>query len=384
MRRRGIAFVFVAAALFAVGDITRTGWVQIADALLWGAIVVSAVLPTLCVWGLRVDPRFVVERTASGDHRGTPDQADAIAVAVEVTNRWPWPRFGVTCAFDVVVNDEVRRRVSLYLPYVGMRGSITVQGRFEHVTRGFHELRAGTIACEAPFGFFGRRVKVEATALQLIHPSPALPDEVFAEDAPLGSAAQPQSARSGEEVSGSRPYGAGDPARAIHWKNTARAGRLMTKSFMSTASEERVLLVSAPPGATDALDDVVRVAAGVGFAWGTRGTPVAIVTGTAVRQVSWPQFADHLARLTPSSLPALEDAIPTLGQDVTLGVVLDAKDDAGVDALAATAHRTAGVRAWLLHASEDDEAQAAVLRLRGAGVAVSLVQLPLPKPEPRR
>jgi hypothetical protein len=36
--RRGIGFTVAAVGLFVVGDVTRTGWVQVADALFWGAI----------------------------------------------------------------------------------------------------------------------------------------------------------------------------------------------------------------------------------------------------------------------------------------------------------------------------------------------------------
>ncbi len=43
--RRGIGFVIIGVSVFFVASATRVGWLHVADALLWGIIALSAVLP---------------------------------------------------------------------------------------------------------------------------------------------------------------------------------------------------------------------------------------------------------------------------------------------------------------------------------------------------
>ena len=131
------------------------------------------------------------------------------------------------------------------------------------------------------------------------------------------------------------------------------------------------------------MDDVARVAAGVGLAWGRRGTPVSLLADGAPRRVSWPELSDYLARATPSSVPALGDALPRIEREAAIGVVLCAGDEAGVDAVAAAGARSGGMRAWLLGDGDRDDAERTAAHLRGAGVTVVLVELPLPAPQGR-
>ena len=54
IRPRGIGLVAVAVLIFLLGGFTGVGWLLVFDAMLWGTIVVSAVIPWLAVGRLDV------------------------------------------------------------------------------------------------------------------------------------------------------------------------------------------------------------------------------------------------------------------------------------------------------------------------------------------
>ena len=375
--RRGIGFIVVALGLFAVGDVTRTGWVQIGDSILWGAIILGIVLPLASGFGVDAAPRFGWNREAQGVG---PVQGDELTLSVRLRNPQPWPRFGLVVAFDLTVNGEARPPLSLYVPYLGPRAELTVDGRFPRVGRGVHTISGGSVRTSAPFGFFRRRARFGSEATVTVHPAPVTVEQTDTRVVLSGTAPRPVTARWGEEISGSRPYAPGDPARDIHWKNSARAGRLMTKAYTASATDERLLVIGAPDGESSAMDDVARVAAGVGLAWGGQGQPVALLVDGVPRRVTYPELSAYLAAAAPATVPPLASALRAVAQASSVGVVVCASDDAGLAALATEA-RSAGVRAWLLGDTSPEEAERAAVTLRGAGVSVELVPLPLPEPE---
>lgn len=394
--KRGMGFALAAVGLFVIGDVTRTGWVQIADALLWGTLAASAVVAGLSGARLEMTPRLGWSgSTSRGVARGVaslgPFQEDDVELVVEVGNRRRWPRFGAILSFDLHVNGELTTpddgsRVRLFIPFIPALGRSIVQGRLPVPRRGLHTVRAGTATFDAPFGLFRRRQRHGGESSLLVYPARvdvALPEALRT---PSEGAPKPVAVRMGHEVSGSRPFAPGDLARHVHWRNSARTGRLLTKTYTAAESPVSVLLLGAPSagGAAErALDDLVRVAAGVVHEWTRRyGTALVLDPSPGAPQPTWVEALGYLARVTTRSVPPLREALRRLGPGATVAVVLEAADRASVDALAAAAPGLAEAAAWLLAdgpLAGDLGIDAARALLDWAGVRVELVGRPLPE-----
>ena len=392
--KRGLGLALSAVGLFVIGDVTQTGWVQIADALLWGTLIASAVVAGLSGARLEMTPRLGWRgSTTPGEEGLGPFQADDTQLVVEVRSPRPWPRFGATISFDLHVNGELTTpddgsRLRLFIPFIPALGSLSVHGNLHVARRGFHTVRGGMATFDAPFGLFRRRQRHGGESSMLVYPARvdvALPE---ARHTPSDEAPKHVSVRSGQEVSGSRPFAPGDLARHIHWRNSARTGRLLTKTYTAAESLAPVLLLGAPSaGGADAeraLDDLVRVAAGVAHEWAHRhGAALALDPSPGAPQPTWTEALGYLARVTTRSLPPLHEALRRLAPGVTVAVVLEATDRESVDALAAVAPGLAETVAWLLAAGpadDDREADGARALLHRAGVRVELVGRPLAEP----
>ena len=394
MRRRGISFTLVATVLFVIGDVTGTGWVQIADAFLWSALVISPIVPIFSGARLAVTPRVTRVRQDGGPG---PVQGDEVVFAAELRNPRPWPRLGVTVAYKLFINGvhggtsdgAYGREVKLYVPYIDPHGTARVEGQLPVPRRGLYTLSDGRSGSDAPFGLFRRRSAVKGEMSVLVYPAPLTVDAGVVHASHLASAESALPVRVGEEVSGSRPFAMGDAVRQIHWRNSARAGRLLSKSFTSAELDTPVLVIGTAPGDEVGLDDETRVAAGVGEAWAVRGFPVHLQGAERPGPAAWAELLGQLARVTSAMLPTVGSALRSVPPGSTLAVVIPSDDREGVRAVVSAAGRMASVSTWLLtrprdDGSEEDDVltQTGAAALRRAGVTVTLVERPLPLPEP--
>ena len=389
--KRGMGFALAAAGLFVIGDATRTGWIQIADALLWGTLVASAVVAGLSGARLEITPSLGW-RGSSGHGAGGlgPFQEDDAQLVVEVRNRRPWPRFGATISFDLHVNGELTTpddgsRLRLFIPFIPASGSLSVHGDLPLARRGLHTVRGGMATFDAPFGLFRRRQRQGGESSLLVYPARVNVALSEAHRTPADEAPKPVAVRSGHEVAGSGAFAAGDLARHIHWRNSARTGRLLTKTYTAAESPAPVLLLGAPSPNADAeraLDDLVRIAAGIAHEWARRhGTALVLDPSPGAPQPTWPEALGYLARVTTRSLPPLREALRRLAPGATVAVVLEAADRDSVDALATAAPSLAETAAWLLAGgplADDRDIDGARALLHRAGVRVDVVWRPLP------
>jgi len=372
-----------------MGDVTRTGWVQIADALFWAALVISVPLALMSSGGLSFTSR--IHRVTRASTPGAT-QGEEAEVVVDIQNRRPWPRFGLTLTYDLQVNDALvtprfEDRVRLHLPFLAPYAHVEVRGRLPLVRRGLHRLSGGAAVADAPFGFFRRTQRQPGESSLLVHPAAIDVDVAPARQEMTGAVSRPVTVRVGEEVLGSRPFAIGDPARDIHWRNSARAGRIMTKSFTATEAEAPVLVIGVSQQVDDetalTLDDLCRVAAGVARSWGTRGTPLTLLAGSEGQTATWDETLSRLAKLTVSSVPCVRAQLKLVEPGRPVMMVADATDRDSLEALSSVAGRLGAVEAWLLGGIDSDEewrVEHAATVLRRAGVNVTVVDRPLPAP----
>jgi uncharacterized protein (DUF58 family) len=191
-------------------------------ALMLAFLVLSGVLSEAALRGIRV-------------RRVLPDELFAgrtARVALEIHNAQR--RFA---AFAIVVEDRVAepegsdraagRCVALRVP----AGAREVRSyRFEPARRGALDFRGFVVSTRFPFGLFTKSLVLEAAEQGLVYPAvervttPGQRDT----DAPDGALPRPRDG-SGDAADSLREFAAGDAARRVHWRASARARRLLVR-----------------------------------------------------------------------------------------------------------------------------------------------------------
>ena len=164
----------------------------------------------------------------------------------------------------------------------------------------------------APFGFLKseRRIEVSAAltvvprwvelrSFPILEPS-SFPSDVLHERARTGA---------GEEYIGVREYRPGDPPRAVHWRSTARIGRLVVREYAEEVASRVTLVVGGPDTGIppdSSFESLVEAAASIAIYALTTGHPVELVglgRDGPERLVEPDRFAalDWLAKVRPSS-----------------------------------------------------------------------------------
>jgi len=208
-------------------------------------------------------------------------------VNVEVRNRGRSPIFlievelgGVRAFFPSVQPGEAESRPALFA--LGPRGARAVSGI--------------ELSSSYPFDFFTRYWPAEFERIVAVFPkpSPSLSGEtgVWEERLDEGSRGKDDLER---EMIGVRPYTEGDPMRAIHWKSTARTGRLSSRLYEG-ADDIGARVID--------LDSLVSRGVETGLSRAAYELSIAIKSGTAIgmssRGTVWAPSvsrADHLAML---------------------------------------------------------------------------------------
>jgi uncharacterized protein (DUF58 family) len=297
--RRGVGFVLTAVAVFFIASATRVGWVHLADAILWGVVILSAVTPWLSVYGLSVKRE---KQFMSRSRLGGPIEGQNLDIAVELNNRWWIPRFLLNVHYSIE-SQRSKQNESVILVAVGPRALSTGSSTPSTSTRGLHELSEVSVESTGMFGLFRRRRKFTATDSVLVYPSWEEISQVGLLESSMGVSEGVSKSRSGVEVAGTRRYVAGDPYRNIHWRNSARSGRLAVKEFDSWSEHSVAILIDADelPALTSEerhSDYAVRMAASASGPLIEAGGTVRVVTsdGGLIR-TAWSEAMTDLAQV---------------------------------------------------------------------------------------
>ena len=191
-------------------------------ALMLAFLVLSGVLSELALRGIRVRRRLPAELFAGTSAR----------VALEIHNAQR--RFA---AFAIVVEDRVAdtqdadRSAGRCVALRVAAGAREVRSyRFEPARRGALDFRGFVVSTRFPFGLFTKSLVLEAAEAALVYPAVqrvASPGERDAE-ADDGARPRPRDGH-GDAADSLREFAAGDVARRIHWRASARARRLLVR-----------------------------------------------------------------------------------------------------------------------------------------------------------
>ncbi len=302
--KRGAEFALAAVALFFIASSTRVGWAFIADAVLWGTIAVSAVAPWATVMGLKVSRKA----TAGGSNElSGPVVGDEAELSIRIENRSLLPRFHVSLGFNVNNSAVTASRYRAFVRSVRGRVGAESVGKIVLRHRGVTELGSITVESGAPLGLFRKRKLFRQSDRVFVYPRwYAMSIDWLLAGTPGDETARARS-RAGGETSGSRRYVFGDPRRHVHWRNSARTGRLMVREFDAPNGLPLIILLltsSAPEeDEIDRFEDAVSLAASVSRPAIASGGHVFIAKdeGTGPALTTWSAVMEQLAVISPKN-----------------------------------------------------------------------------------
>ena len=229
MTTNGPGFLAVAVSAFLAGRTTLVGWLFLVDAVLWGILILSAILPWLAVLFLDAQRRVVRPNTNSIG-AGT-SEGDQLLIEVTLRNRVFVPRFLFSLLYECPLAEPSGRLIRFFVAHLPASGRVNLEITIEAYKRGLHHLGPVVLESSLPFGLFRRRIRWEIPQPVLVYPTVYPLQRLALVEGLSGTSAQPRKSLLGMDPVGSRQYFPGDPRRHIHWRNTARMGRPMVKEF---------------------------------------------------------------------------------------------------------------------------------------------------------
>ena len=257
------------------------------------------------------------------------------------------------------------------------RGSVALVGSVECYRRGLHQFGEIIVESKVPFGLFRRRRRLTTSLSVLVYPQVFTLEKIPLVEGMQGTHTRQQKTRVGQEIAGTRSYFPGDPLRHIHWRNTAREGRLMLKEFED--SQENTLIigfdssVDSGEGRETVLEYSIKLAASVAGYIAGRGGGVRLLTGGLPDQeLTWPVLLKELALLDVRKGPRMPALVNSIPDGARLLAFISEMDSEGVEALQRRAWRLSGLAVVVLEGFDQAQSprpESALEYLRNTGVA---------------
>jgi uncharacterized protein (DUF58 family) len=207
-----------------------------------------AAIPLVCAWvgrrqrgGLSAT-RIVPETAVAGE---------TVVATLEITNldRWPKPHLLVADRLPPwVVNEE---EVAGFPVSLDASGTGIVSYRLRPEKRGAFSLGPVEVTASDPLGIFQFKSELPVTSSLIVYPSPAaLPWFFLPGGNPFGASPLHSAEMRGEgsEFYGIREYQPGDPLRRVHWRSSARMGRLAVVEYEHDVSVDVTILLDTRKG----------------------------------------------------------------------------------------------------------------------------------------
>lgn len=242
--------------------------------------------------------------------------------------------------------------VTMLIPPLRPGQTACIKTQREVIARTSGALGTVTIASSEPLGLIKRRIGGAWTCDLIAHPrvSPVQVKTRQATDDGTGTAVV---SRAGLDVHGVREWQPGDGTGQVHWRSTARRGRLVVLERETRVCVGFALLVVGPPG-QPSWEPLVALAASNAVAAARAGRRVSVLAGQPNQPVLTSRdrvgLLDWFAALTDPILPSpalVAQALRTAGSGGEL-VVAATWVPPGWWATTTAAARTAGVRLEVL------------------------------------
>ena len=311
-----------AVALFFLARLTQVGWVYLLDSVLWGALLLSAVLPWLTTMFLGAQRSL--QTPPSPGSEAYPSEGGRIDIQVTLRNRVFWPRFLLNLDYRCPPADPEHQLIRLFVAKLTGSRQARLTSTIELHLRGNHLLGPVFAESAAPFGLVRRRRKLTSEEPILVYPKVHSLARLPLADALSEAAAHSKQSRSGLEPAASRRYVSGDPRRHIHWRNTARMGQPMVKEFQEPSQSALHLVFDTTrvwgEGRETTLEYAIKIVASAAFYAHGIGVPVLVfgggvkcpLNGGADGGLTWAELLRQLASVAQGDGDDLSQTVAEL------------------------------------------------------------------------
>ena len=172
-----------------------------------------------------------------------------------------------------------------FISRVGAGESVVVGSENTFVQRGVYPLETLTLSTSFPFGLFTKERDVPLPGELVVWPRS---DRRVRPSAPPGARGRPQFSDSSVgtpgargEYRGLREYRVGDDPRDIHWRTTAKIGRLVTREYEQDATETLRICLDTRGEPGEAAEAAIEVAAALAAQAYRVGRPFGMTTCTS-------------------------------------------------------------------------------------------------------
>lgn len=273
------------------------------------ALVALAPIPLILIAALLMGrrPGGYITRQVEPAQLTRGDRATTVLLA---ENRGITPT-GAAEAVDLIAG----REVALAMPAIPPRRTVEVSYTFVPTRRGKLTLGPVTLERRDPWGLFVRRASLSKTTTLLIHPR-VLPVSAGSIGRRHGmDGGMDREALGSNQFHTLRDYVVGDELRQIHWRSSARVGKLMVKQLVDNPLPRALIVIDvdeasypSPRGNYDAFEEGIDVAASLASAIANSGLQLVVRTNAedhpteVLRPEDFPQILDNLAVISKRRL----------------------------------------------------------------------------------
>lgn len=355
--RRGWALVALAFLLYVFANQTQVGWLYVAAALVGGLWLAALGWPSRQLRGLHAQ-RLINEAPPTADLELFAGQL--LRFTIQLTNPAPWPVLQIRGEEVCPVAAPADRAQPFFVAALAGRATVALPYTVTAYRRGAFSFPPLALRTSAPFGLRRATRLLPVPTNLLIFPAyRPLRHLALFDRTPAAQSVQPRPGPAGEFI-GVRDYRPGDARRQVHWRATARAGRLIVKEFaeetqpgLTIALDLRATAALPMPASDSSLELAIQAAASLAhFALG-QSLPVQISTNS----VAWPAPAgalrwwamlNYLARVEAAGDESFASCLGHLPAQAFVVALCPSPDLTVIDPLAALRRRGVGVMAVVI------------------------------------
>lgn len=255
--------------------------------------LMAAVMFSLLAVAFAISRVAIIGLTCSRPEGYRLSAGERVEISLAVTNRGHLPRFGLTVLDTLPPWLLPVTPPETLIPLLRAGHSATVAYRVLAGKRGVYRLGPPQAVATDPLGLFRARRRLQGESEVVVYPTPIeLGYGAYAGGIAYGGLQVSRSTLPGDGVESHsvREYTPGDELRRIHWKSTAKRGRLAVIEFEPSLTGDLTLVLDMAEGGDVGIDQdttveyAVTIAASLGAHAVRHGVGLAIWATTAARR----------------------------------------------------------------------------------------------------
>lgn len=377
MTKAGIGFIIAGFLVYLVASQTQVGWLYLIDAVIWGILVVSAVLPRQTLKTLTVEQQILLSAEPAGQvSLNGPLEGETVEVRLKVSNRGRLARYFVRLTADWPFEEPDNRPKRFLLTAVNPGATAVFSYTVNCYRRGRYPSSVVTLQSGGPLGLIVRRRVFNLPLNLTVYPAYYKMEELPATGETGIEWGEGSRSTAAVEFYGSREYHYGDPLKYVHWRNTAKVGDFMIKEFEQTGQGTLKVVFDGEhdfrTGKNSTLEYSIKIAASLARLSADSGRNIDIIAGKiSLHNASFSDAMDFLAVLEPATEPyAIEEGHLVDPGKVIVAIIPAIKTDLTAALLKMAGQGRGMVVVFLAGFSEDEDPENLIASFEGKGVDV--------------